>query len=84
MLTILINDDITATTPNNKIVKYVDALEAEGGENNLLSIALRNQGYGTVDYHDYLQLGMNKFQITITPMGKDCGYQIRAISIEKS
>lgn len=87
MLTILLNDDITAANPANPIVKYVDASEAEGGENNMLSLALRNLNYGSVDYHDFIQLGLNTIQITITPIGgayNDCGYQIRAISIEKS
>jgi hypothetical protein len=83
MLTIVINGDTT-----NAITKYVDALEAEGGENNLLTLDLRNQDYASINYHDYLQLGLNVVQITITPINPaqftDCGYQIRAISIEKS
>jgi hypothetical protein len=80
-LTLEINND-----SGNPIVKYVDALEAEGGENNLLSIALRNQDFASVDYHDYLQLGLNAIKITIQPNGSsaDCVYQIRAISVEKS
>ncbi|MEY4546103.1 MAG: hypothetical protein RL685_2298 [Pseudomonadota bacterium] len=80
MLTIVIND---STKP---ITKYVDALEAEGGEDNLLAISLRNLDFGSADYHDYLQLGFNTISITITPIGgspADCGYQIRAISIER-
>lgn len=80
MLTMVINDDT-----ENPIVKYVDSLEAEGGENNMLSIALRNQDFASVDYHDYLQLGLNSIQVTIQPVDDDyadCGYQIRAISIE--
>jgi hypothetical protein len=80
VLTLVINGDTA-----NPIVKYVDALEAEGGENNLLSISLRNLDYGSVDYHDYLQLGLNTIEITLTPIGgttAGCGYQVRAISIE--
>jgi hypothetical protein len=81
-LTITINGD-----SNNSIIKYVDTSEAEGGENNLLIIALRDQNYASVDYHDYLQLGLNSIQLTIEPIdgqyGANCGYQIRAISIEK-
>lgn len=80
-LTITINGD-----KGNSIVKYVDALEAEGGENNLLVVALRDLNFSSVDYHDYLQLGLNSIQLTIEPIGgqytTDCGYQIRAISIE--
>jgi hypothetical protein len=71
----------------NLITKYVDADEAEGGENNLLSFSLRNQDYASVDYHDYLQLGLNSIQISISPATKDFAndstYEIRAISIEK-
>lgn len=81
-LQMIINGDT-----QNPITKYVDAQEAEGGENNLLSIALRDQNYGSINYHDYLLLGLNTIQITITPVGGSyttCGYQIRAISIEKS
>lgn len=84
MLTLTINGDTA-----NAITKYVDALEAEGGEENMLSIVLRNTDYGSVDYHDFLQLGLNTIDITITPIGgaasyANCGYQIRAISIERT
>jgi hypothetical protein len=75
------------------ISKYVNAPEAEGGENNILSIALRDLDFASVEYHDYLQLGLNSVTITMTPMtitmtpiDKDstsCGYQIRAVSIVK-
>jgi hypothetical protein len=69
------------------LMKYVVSLEAEGGESNLLSIALRNLDYGSVDFHDYLQMGLNTIQVNITPLDTDyanSGYQIRAISVERS
>lgn len=73
---------------SNSITKYVDSKEGEGAEKNLLGIHLRNQDYSSVDYHDYLQLGLNSVQITMTPIGgtysADCVYHLRAISIEKS
>jgi hypothetical protein len=82
-LSFVVNGDTT-----NSITKYVDSKEGEGGENNLLGIHLRNQDYASADYHDYLQLGLNSVQITITPIGEtysaDCVYHLRAISIEKS
>ena len=84
ILTFIINGDL-----NNPIVKLVDSLEAEGGESNLLTISLRNTNFGTIDYHDYLQMGLNTVEINIKPMKmsanlkQHCGYQIRAISIEK-
>jgi hypothetical protein len=80
-LTLSINGDETSS-----IKKYIDDGEAIGGEKNLLSIALRNQDYASVDYSDYLQLGLNSVEITIEPLSienlSDCVYQIRAISIE--
>lgn len=67
------------------VTKYVDSLEAEGGDNNLLSLTLRNLDYGSVDFHDFLHLGLNTISLTISPIGGDyatSGYQMRAISIE--
>jgi hypothetical protein len=78
-LTIVINNDTS-----NTITKYVTALEGEGGDNNLLSIALRNLDFASIDYHDYLQLGLNAIEIKIHPIDDawdGCGYQIRAMSI---
>lgn len=81
VLTLVINGDTA-----NPIKKYVDEIMTEGGGKNLLSIALRNQDYASIDYHDYLQLGLNSIQVTIEPINAadfaDSTYQIRAISIE--
>ena len=81
-LTIVVNED-------NTIVKYVDAREGEGGEDNLLSISLRDLRYASGDFHDYLQLGLNCIKITIEPASGQFAdrdgygsYGIRAISIE--
>ena len=71
----------------SSLIKYVDSREAEGGENNLLSITLRNLDFSSVDFHDYLQLGLNTIDMIITPIDSDfaaSGYQIRAISVERS
>jgi len=80
-LTFTINED-----SDNKIVKYVDSEEAEGAEKNLLIIALRDYNYASIDYHDYLQLGLNSIEVKIEPIdgeySENCGYQVRAISIE--
>jgi hypothetical protein len=82
MLVFTINGDT-----DNAITRYVDAREGEGGENNLLSVALRDQNYASIDFHDYLQLGLNSIRIAISPIDggalADCHYQVRAISIEK-
>lgn len=79
VLTITINGDTA-----NALTKYVDADEAEGGEGNVLAIALRNLSVADVDYHDYLALGLNSIDITITPVKgtASCVYQMRAISVE--
>ncbi len=72
---------------DNALTKYVDSSEAEGGESNLLSIALRDLDFGSIDYHDYLKLGLNTIVVNITPIDGDVangGYQVRAISVEKS
>lgn len=85
-ITILINDEKNDTTTQPvAIIKYVDSLEAEGGEENLLSISLRNTNFLSNDYHDYLRLGLNTVKISIQPMGvptQDITYQLRALSIE--
>ncbi|KZN30621.1 hypothetical protein N480_06575 [Pseudoalteromonas luteoviolacea S2607] len=70
----------------NPIVKYVDALEAEGGEHNLLAITLRDQNFSSVEYEDMLNLGLNSIDITISTTNQDesAGYALRALSIESS
>lgn len=78
-LSIVINNDTS-----NTITRYVTGLEGEGGDNNLLTIALRSLDFASIDYHDYLQLGLNSIAITLQPIDDawaDCGYQIRAMSI---
>ncbi|WP_020611526.1 hypothetical protein [Sediminispirochaeta bajacaliforniensis] len=80
-LTIVVNEDTA-----NSIVKYVDSEEAEGGENNVLRIDLRYQNFSSIDYSDFLQLGLNAIHITIEAIESDfsiCCYEIRALSIEK-
>jgi hypothetical protein len=79
-LTITVNGNTA-----NQMVKNVNSFEAEGGENNLLSIVLRNQNYASVDYSDFLTPGLNSIEIAITPNdGKAAGYALRAVSLEAS
>lgn len=68
------------------LTKHVDAVEEDGGDNNLTVIGLRNKDYSSVDYHDYLQLGLNTIDITIrassdTPTSATCGYALHAVAI---
>lgn len=80
MLSFVFNGDAS-----NVVTKYVDAYEGEGGEGNLLKLALRDLDFSSIEYHDYLQLGLNSVAIAMTPMSLDgCGYQIRALSVQKS
>jgi hypothetical protein len=78
-LTIVING-VTSIT------RHVDAMEGEGGEENLTTVSLRNQSYSSIAYHDYLQVGHNHIDITIAPDtpsdgGPPAGYYLRALAI---
>ena len=80
-LTVVVNGDT-----EHAIKKYVSSLEAEGGEKNLSRINLRDLDYSSVDYADYLQLGLNSIEIQIQPIATDDAnsvYQLRAVSIER-
>ncbi|MFZ6845531.1 hypothetical protein [Undibacterium sp. RuTC16W] len=86
MLKIVINQDTT-----NSIERYVDALEGQGGGDNLLKLSLRDLDFASINYHDFLQLGLNSIEISILPATSSgdspegtCVYQIRAISIKRN
>lgn len=67
---------------SQKVVRLVDALEGEGGEKNLLTLNLRNKDYTSVDYHDYLVMGLNTVDVKITPLdGTAAGYELRALAV---
>ena len=55
--------------------------EGAGGDNNLLSINLRNAYYDTVDYHDYLVPGMNVIVIGLQAAASSADYSIRAVAV---
>lgn len=57
------------------------SLEGQGGQNNITEISLRNLRYASVDYHDYLRVGLNKVEIEID-IEDDNIYFLRALSIE--
>lgn len=75
-LGITINNDYT-------VYRHVDSMEGQGGDDNLTAVNLRNKDYTSVDYHDYLQMGMNTIQIYLTPddASKPAGYELRALAI---
>ncbi len=68
---------------DNPVVRHVDTMESEGGDENLTSVILRNTDYAAADYHDYLVMGLNTVEITITPddSTKPAGYLLRAIAL---
>lgn len=77
MLSFVFNGDT-----ENPVIRYVDSQEGEGGDDNLLSLNLRNHDYSSIDYHDYLVMGLNTIDVTITPVsGGAAGYVLRALAI---
>lgn len=77
-LSMVFNGDTT-----NPVVRHVDTMENEGGDENLTSVILRSTDYASADYHDYLVMGLNSVQITITPDDptKPAGYLLRAVAL---
>ncbi|SFM84728.1 hypothetical protein [Nitrosomonas communis] len=84
LLTIDINGLITVT-------RLVDDREGEGGSSNVTEIVLRSTDFTSIDYHDYLRLGLNQITIKITeapPKHSDpddpappCNYVLRALAV---
>jgi hypothetical protein len=79
-MTIVINDG----TP---IYRHVDATEAASGDDNLVTITLRNDNYASAEFFDYLVLGLNKIVITVEPSRDPQvneavgGYALRALAL---
>lgn len=63
------------------VVRHVDSQEGQGGDDNLDAISLRSSDYTSIDYHDYLVLGLNTVVVTVTPDGAGAGYVLRAVAI---
>lgn len=67
------------------LTRYVDAPETGSGGENVTTIALRNSNFTSVDYCDYLQMGLNTVDITITPVdtqpGTTTSYQLMALAV---
>ena len=60
--------------------------DEEGGDNNLMTIQLRNLNYTSINYDGYLQLGRNNIDIVITldKLNAGAGYVLRVTSIGES
>jgi hypothetical protein len=80
ILTFTINGD-----NNNAIIKNVNDAEFNGGEENMVSINLRNNDYTSAEYYDYLQFGLNHINISITSDPNNTtdskGFQLRTLAI---
>ena len=63
------------------VIRHVDSQEGQGGDDNLDAISLRSSDYTSIDYHDYLVLGLNTVEVTVTPDGAGAGYVLRALAI---
>jgi hypothetical protein len=63
------------------VTRHIDWGEGEGGEDNLTSVVMRNRDYTSIDYHDYLVMGLNTIDITITPNDGATFYSLRALAI---
>jgi hypothetical protein len=79
-LSISINGSTIPAGPS--LTRHVDSVEGEGGDDNLMAIALRNRDYTSVSYHDYLVAGLNTLDIAITPDSASSGYVLRALAIQ--
>lgn len=67
---------------SNPIYRHIDTKEGEGGEDNLTAVSMRNKDYTSIDYHDYLQMGLNTVHVAITAgPGTNAGYVLRAMAI---
>lgn len=66
---------------NPVLDKVLLSTEGQGGQNNITEISLRNMSHASIDYHDYLQIGLNKIEIEVNVENNSI-YFLRALSIE--
>lgn len=77
-LTIVFNGQI-----DSPITILVDDREGAGGNDNVSSIVLRNNDFSSINYHDYLVLGLNTIAISIATADATAStYVIRALALE--
>lgn len=53
----------------------VDSEEGMGGKNNLSQIDLRDFDLKSVNFHDYLKIGINTVEITVKPVSTEGSYE---------
>lgn len=76
---------LTVTINGTSIVRHVDTAEAEGGGSDVTSVPLRFKDFASIDYCDYIVLGLNTLTLEIKPSADGAagaaGYAISALSI---
>jgi hypothetical protein len=61
---------------------YVDSTQGEGAQNNASVIAMRDNDFSSMSFHDYLIVGTNTVTLTMTRDGSDAtSYCLNAIAI---
>lgn len=75
-LTIVINGGTALT-------RFVDMSETGSGGDNVTVVALRYKDFTSVNYCDYLRMGLNTVSVTVTPVGTqgNASYQILALAV---
>ncbi len=65
------------------ILRFVDAPETGSGGDNVTVVALRNGNFASVDYCNYLQMGLNTVTVAITPVNGQTptAYQLMALAV---
>lgn len=72
---------MTFTINNQNVTLYVDATEGQGGQNNLSVIELRNTDLLSIDFHDYLVIGLNTITVAIEPVVQASSNQYTLFSL---
>ncbi|KAG0183958.1 hypothetical protein DFQ28_000390 [Apophysomyces sp. BC1034] len=72
------------TINGQDIYRTVDSEFASTGDDNLTRVQLRVKDYVGSEYYDYLVMGLNTINLTITPAdgASSCGYALRAIALQ--
>ncbi len=72
-------------TINKKTVinKVIDQDEGKGGESNLTGISLRNIEFASIDFHNYLKMGLNEIDIAINSPNNASTYNLQSLAISR-
>jgi|HubBroStandDraft_6_1064221.scaffolds.fasta_scaffold39056_2 hypothetical protein len=66
-------------------VIYVDAVEGQGGQDNVTAVGLRNTDFSSTSYHDYLVIGLNTISIAVVAVNPSPNqYTLFALGIGKA